>query len=183
MKKGFLLAIISVFLFLLLAACAAPVIKKDLLARGLRDVPIGEIANHPQKYKGQLFVLGGIIANTTVTDKGTFIEALFMPVDDKGYFKNEAGEGRFIALWPRANGILDPLLYKRNRRITVAGTLAGTKSGKIGSANYVFPVIDVQQIFLWKETYYYPPSYYYYPYSPYDYWYPYGPYPGFGVYW
>ncbi len=180
MKRGFLfLAAIAV---LLLASCASPVIKKDFLERGLRDVPMSRIAEDPGKYKGQMFVLGGVIANTTVTDKGTFIEALFMPVDKKGYFKHEAGTGRFIAFWPRKSGILDPLLYKRYTRVTVAGTLAGTMSGKIGAAAYVFPVIDVSQIFLWSSPrYYYPPAYYYYPYYPYDYWYPYPPYGG--VYW
>ena len=179
MKKAALLFIVM----LLLAACAAPVIKKDLLAQGLRNVPISEIAGHPGKYKDRMFVLGGIIANTTVSDKGTFIEALFFPVDDKGYFKNESGMGRFIAFWPRANGILDPLLYRQNRRITVAGTLAGTMKGKIGSASYVFPVIDVLQIHLWSGARYYYPPYYYYPYYPYDYWYPYPPYWGYGFYW
>lgn len=166
--------------FLLFASCAAPVIKKDFLERGLRDVPMKQIADHPGNYKGQMFVLGGVIANTTVTDKGTLIEALFMPVDKKGYFKHEAGSGRFMAFWPRKNGILDPLLYRRYNRITVAGTLAGTMRGKIGSASYVFPVIDVSQIFLWSNVRYYYPAYYYYPY-PYDYWYPYPPYGGF--YW
>lgn len=176
MKKLFLLY--AAIAALLLASCARPVIKTDLLARGMRDVPMSELAGHPQKYSDQLFVLGGIIANTTVTDRGTFIEALFVPVDKKGYFRHVAGNGRFIAVWPRSSGILDPLMYRAGRRFTVAGTFAGIKHGKIGSANYVFPVIDAQQIFLWKIERY-APAYFYYPY---DYWYPY-PYWRFGFYW
>ncbi len=169
-------------LALLIAACASPVIRQEYLQTGARNVEPDVLASHPENYKGKLVVLGGIIVNTTVTDKESVVEAIFVPVDDKGYLENAAGPGRFLAIWPRSNGILDPMIYRRNRRITVAGTFVGTRQGKIGKATYTFPVIDALQIFLWKvpryyPAYYYPPYYYYGPY-----WYPY-PYWGYGFYW
>ncbi len=170
---------------LMIAACAGPVIKEDLLESGIRNVPMTELAAHPERYRGKLFILGGIIANTTVTDKGTVIEALYVPVDKKGYFEKAPGLGRYKAFWPKSSGILDPMTYSRNRRITVAGTFEGIRRGKLDKTIYAFPYFDAVQIFLWKETpaypsYYYGPSYYG-PYYSYPYYYPYPNYPyGYG---
>ncbi len=174
-------------LALLVSACVSPVIRKDLLETGMRNVPPQVLATNPAAYKGKVIILGGIIANTTVTAEGTVIEAVFVPVDHNGYLQNTLGTGRYLAIWPKSSGILDPLIYKRNRLITVAGTFTGTRPGKLGKANYVFPVIDAVQIFLWKERQYYPAYAYPYYYGPYygPYWwygYPY-PYWGWGYYW
>ncbi|MDA8170759.1 MAG: Slp family lipoprotein [Nitrospiraceae bacterium] len=162
-----------IIIALLLCSCVSPVIRQEYLKTGARNVGPDILASHPADYKGKTIILGGIIINTTVTDKESTIEALFVPVDQNGYLENTAGPGRYLVVWPRANGILDPLIYRRNRRITVAGTFVGTSEGKIGKASYTFPVIDALQIFLWETpryypAYYYPPYYYYGPY-----WYPY----------
>ena len=187
MKKRMLMALWAA---LLLSACVGPVIREDLLGEGTRNVPLQAIAANPDAYKGKLFVLGGIIAKTTITDEGTVIEALYVPVDRKGYFKDVPVSGRYLAVWPKANGILDPMLYGRNRRITVAGTFEGMRKGKLGKTSYNFPVFEAVQIHLWKEEaeypgYYYEPYYYgpYYPYPYYPYYspyYPYYPYYDFG---
>ncbi len=169
---------------LLVAACARPVIKESLLKEGIRHVSLSALSANKDLYRGKLFILGGIIANTTITSEGSVIEALYVPVDDKGYLKEEPGRGRYLAIWPKESGILDPMMYRRNRQITVAGTFEGFRKGKLDKATYYFPVFDVVQIFLWSEeptypAYYYSPYYYgpyypYYPYyySPYPYYYP-----------
>ena len=168
-------------LLLIISSCVSPVLRPEYLKTGMRNVEPNVLASNPGYYKGKLLVLGGIIANTTVTDTGTTIEALFVRVDDNGYLENETGRGRYLAVWPRENGILDPLIYKKNMRITVAGTFTGVRRGKIGKANYLFPVIDAVQVFLWKTPRYYPYSYpYYYPYYYGPYWYPYW---GYRYYW
>ncbi len=168
-------------MLLLIPACTRPVIKENLLEEGTRDVSLSALSANQNLYRGKLFILGGIIANTTVTDEGTVIEALYVPVDDKGYLEEAPGRGRYLAIWPKASGILDPMLYRRNREITVAGTFEGLRKGKLGKTTYLFPVFDAVQVFLWKEAPYYPAYYYspyyygpYYPYYyPYYYSYPY----------
>ena len=180
MKK---IAVVSA-LALLLSACVSPVIRKDLMKTGMRNVPPQVLSSNPAAYKGKTIILGGIIAKTTVTREGTIIEAVFVPVDHNGYLKNRIATGRYLAVWPRSSGILDPLIYKPDKLITVAGTFSGTKPGKIGKASYTFPVITAEQIFLWKEPRYYP-AYVYPYYGPY-WWYPYpywGPYWGWGYDW
>ncbi len=188
MKKLIVLAIGSMVLF----ACA-PVLNRDLMDQGLRDVPLSSVRQTPDAYKGKLFILGGIIVDTKLTEKGTQIEALYAPVDKLGYLKElKHLEGRFLAIYPRDRGFLDPLIYKKGRQITLAGELLETRKAKLDEVEYTYPVFEVKQIYLWEEQrdYYYAPYYYpYYPYYPYGWydpwwrpyppsWGPYGPPPG-----
>jgi outer membrane lipoprotein len=158
-KTAIIIIILTVFL---LTACGGPVIRKDLLQEGTRKVAITELAAHPGLYKGKLFILGGIIANTTVTDEGSAIEAIYVPVNSEGGLKKIPGLGRYIAVWPKAKGLLDPMIYRRNRLITVAGTFKGLRKGRLYKTIYTFPVFDIEQLHLWKTMPYYAP--YYYPY-------------------
>ena len=166
-----------IFGVLLLSSCA-PVLQQDIMDRATREFSLSDIKNNPEAYKGSLFVLGGSIVNTKLTAKGSQIEALYIPVDSRGYLKDvelSSSDGRFLAIFPKERGTLDPLIYRKGRDITVAGEFLGTQSGKIDEAEYIYPVFGIVQIYLWKEREYYP---YYYPYPPYysyPYWWYYDP--------
>lgn len=164
---------------LLMTACY-PVLNRELMREGSRDLPFDLLRESSDSYKGRIFILGGIIVNTRFMETGSQIEALYVPVDSSGYLKERThAQGRFLALYPRSWGLLDPLVYKRGREITVAGTFLETRKGKIDEMEYVYPVFEIRQIYLWNEERYgsYPP--YYYPYYNYPFLYdPWGrPYP------
>ena len=151
---------------LLLAACS-PVLNRELMRQGLRDVPFGQLTQEPDAYKGKLFILGGMIVNTRLTETGSQIEALYMPVDSYGYLnEGEHGEGRFLAFYPKSKGLLDPVVYKKGREITLAGEFLETRKGKIDEMEYVYPVFEIRAVYLWDEYrgYYSAPYYYPYPY-------------------
>jgi len=163
--------LIGLIAILLVSACA-PVLKGELMKEGSRDVSLDVLRENPDPYRGKLYILGGVIATSKVTDEGTVIEALYLPVDSRGYIKDERDdEGRYLAIFPKSAGFLDPMIYKKNRYITLAGEFTGTRRGKLDEADYIYPVFEIVQIYLWREERYYP-SPYYYPYSPY-YRYPY----------
>ncbi len=170
MKKSllFILVIITIL------SCA-PVLRRELMETAIRDVTISDIRNNPDTYRKGLFIFGGSIVNTKLTEKGSEIEAVYIPVDSRGYLKDlEPSDGRFLAIFPREGGILDPLIYRKGRFITLAGEFIETRKGKIDEMEYVFPVFEIKEIYLWKETKYYYPDYFY----PYPYLYPYTyPYP------
>jgi outer membrane lipoprotein len=116
-----------------------------------------------------------------------------MPVDRYGYLNYaSAYQGRFLAVFPRAKGLLDPMIFKKGREITIAGDYAGVRKGRIDEMEYAYPVFEIRQIHLWEDQRdYWPygyPSYYYYPgWNPWYYnsWgrpYPGGPY-GYPPYW
>jgi outer membrane lipoprotein len=171
-------AVGTVFLFavFVLAASCAPVFRKDFMATGIRDFSFRDILTNPHLYENRLFILGGIVANTTLTDQGSLIESLYVPVDSLGYPKPFHGPAqRFLALFPRELGILDPMIYRKDRQITLACTFVGIREGKIDTMGYTYPEFRVEQVYLWEEQ----PRVYYAPYrwDPYwDYWGRPGPY-------
>lgn len=165
---------------LLLAACA-PVLNRELMREGVRDLPMSELREAPDNYKGKLFILGGLIVNSKLTETGSQIEALYAPVDSSGYLKEgQHVQGRFLAIYPRTKGLLDPVVYKKGREITLAGEFLETRKGKIDDMEYIYPVFEIRQIYLWEEPRYYYSSYYYPYYYNYPFLYdPWGrPYPG-----
>lgn len=76
---------------------------------------------------------------------------------------NDVSEGRFIIISP---GHLDPLIYRNNRSITMAGKLIGMRKKTIGEREFTYLLFGAEQIYLWKrEVYdYWPYPYYYGPY-------------------
>jgi len=173
--KSFYLSLIP-FLFLL--SCA-PVLNKQLMKQGRIDVPLTEMAQNPAPHKGKLFILGGIIVKTTVLKDGSLVEAIYVPVNSRGYLKNVvAKNGRFLAIF-KGKEILDPLLFSEKREITFAGEFIGTRKSKLDERDYEYPLFNVKEIYLWQEIdyghyYSYPPYYpsWYYRNGYYDPYYP-----------
>lgn len=166
-----------IFFCLFLAACTTT-IRKDLIQRGTRDLPVSRLEQNPDSYRGSLFVLGGIIVNTKVSEEGSIIEAVYVPVDSSGYL-NEVPKSttRFMALYPKSKGFLDPAIYKANRSVTLAGAFAGLRKGKIDEMVYTYPFFHIEDLHLWEERIY-GPIYRNDPTGPYPCWhYPYGRYP------
>jgi outer membrane lipoprotein len=168
MKK--ILTILSVAM--VLTACA-PVLSRELMREGERNVSFSHLREAPDKYKGKLFILGGLIVNSRLTEQGSQIEALYVPVDSYGSLEEGVPiQGRFLAIYPKEKGLLDPVVYKKGRDVTLAGEFVELRKGKIDEMAYDYPVFEIRQIHLWEEpVYYYSAPYYYYPY------YPYYPYP------
>ncbi len=153
-------SILTVILVLGLASCTTA-IRQDLMREGARNPSLAMLVRNPQVYEGKLFILGGVIARTTLKAEGSEIEALYAPVDSWGY-PQEIGPSsqRFLAVFTRDQGILDPLVYQKNRMVTIAGVFSGTVPGKIDEIDYIFPLFRVVQIYLEPKR---PPVVYYYP--------------------
>jgi outer membrane lipoprotein len=164
---------------LLLFSCV-PVLNRELMKEGERNASLEELKANPGAYKGRLYILGGLIVETRLTDKGSQVEVVSMLVDSRGYLKeSQRADGRFLAIYLRSKGLLDPVVYKKGREVTLAGEFLETKKGKIDEMEYVYPVFEIKQIYLWEETQYYPNyPYYYYPYLYNPYWVPWPPPPG-----
>jgi outer membrane lipoprotein len=125
------------------------------------DVQLSEIKKNPTLYKGGLFILGGIIVSTTATEKGSLIEAVHVPVDSMGYLRGIGYvSGRYLAIYPKDRGVLDSMMYRKQREVTLAGKFIGLKSGQgmIHLREYVYPIFEIKELYLWNElkTGYYP---------------------------
>jgi outer membrane lipoprotein len=159
-------------LLLLLSGCAYP-ISKELRQEAKESPTFPMILQNPTAYTGSVVIWGGSIIQTLNTNEGTSILVLETPL---GYEEMPEGtrysEGRFIARTPK---YLDPEVYRPRRRITVAGEVIGREVRPLGDIQYVYPVIMIKEIHLWRKYRAYP----YYWYGPgwwgwsYGYWPPY----------
>lgn len=135
-------------LLLGLAACApAPIYKT---APGTLAATPTQVAQTPEQYaRGQVIWGGRVVAVNNLPDHSE-IEILAYPLDSSQRPKFGAGgNGRFIALVP---GYAEPMNYPNGAPITVDGRLAGSRAGKVGEADYVFPLVVAAQSHVWTPA-------------------------------
>lgn len=165
--------IAAVACLLLASACAtSPIAKEYRQEAKAENLTFPMVYGNPDAYVGDIVLWGGVIIETTALKEGTRIIVLETALGDEERPRGtKYSQGRFIAMSPN---FLDPALYKKGRKITVAGEVSGKKEMTLGETTYTYPVVTVKQIHLWEKR----PRYrYYYPYGyPYDYW-------GWGPYW
>ena len=133
--------------FLLLSACASgPTFDSSGVDRAL--TPRG-VAAAPQPAAGQQVLWGGAIVRTSNLKDSTQVEVLAYPLDARERPQSERDPlGRFIL---EQRGYLEPGSYAEGRLLSVVGTVRGTRAGRVGEADYTFPVMDARQIHLWPK--------------------------------
>jgi outer membrane lipoprotein len=142
-----------------LQGCAHEPISPSLRREAARGITVAEVQQNPDAYRGAVVIWGGRIVKVTVTGNGTDLYIARTPLNSEEWPRSAPyAEGRFIA---HSNNLLEPSAYRVGRRVTVAGTITGTQQGQIGSAPYLYPVLDVDQLVLWRRpsSYYYPGAY------------------------
>jgi len=153
-----------------------------ILATGCASIPsrseapeptleIKSVLDSPEQYTGQTVHWGGTIAKVENKSETTEIEIVSRQLGKKGRPKlNDKTAGRFIAVFDE---FLDPGVYTKDRQITVQGTVAGTKDGKIGDYVYTYPIVTADTHTLWeplkKQIHYYDPYWDHWFYDPYFY--------------
>lgn len=164
---------------MLLSACTShvpPEIKQPLDgAPGL-----AEVRDQPSAYLSQKVRWGGVILNHENRQDTSWLTILAYPLSEQGKpLVSDQSSGRFIA---EVSEFLEPTVYSRDRKITLIGRLRKTETLKVGDFPYEYPVIAVEQHYLWPaepelSDYDYPPYWWYDPwYHPYYPWhYPYYP--------
>ena len=153
--------ILGVFLFILLQGCLP--ISKQLRGQADKTLAFQQVFQNPDAYKGKIVIWGGEVVETiNQKDETTLIIVVQRPLDWTEEPEFRRSEGRFIIL---VQGYVDPYVFRRGRRITVAGEILGRKVMRLGELEYPYPLLLSKQIYLWGEYYYYPyPYYWYYPY-------------------
>jgi outer membrane lipoprotein len=163
-------------LFLLLSSACAPVFREEIMKSSTLNPELTELTASPSGFEGKMFILGGRIINTQVTEEGVTIEAVCLPVDSRGYIDiSDRYRGRFLALMPKNKGLLDPLIFRPGKDVTVAGIYRGVRTSLLDDVEFSYSYFEIVSIRLWQPAYYYyygyPYPYYYGPYAPAYYWY------------
>jgi outer membrane lipoprotein len=142
----------------LVLGCALP-ISKNLRQQAV-DITIHMVAENPEGYKGDTVIWGGRIIKTINHKHGTEICILATPLDYRERPEDETVTlGRFIA---KTSDYLDPVVYSNGKSVTVAGTIEGIETHPVGERDYVYPVVDIKELHLFRPevTYVYPDWYY-----------------------
>ena len=170
------MVLLAIPITLFLGSCS--VISQQIRTESIPPIQFKTLLLEKDKYMGNTVILGGYILETKNLADKSLIKVLQVPLGsgEKPQSK-DLSEGRFII---SQKGFLDPEIYNKDRKITVAGTITGAVVEKIDDYSQPYLKIKSREIYLWpKEADYYPAPYYdpwLYPYPYYGYRYRHYPY-------
>lgn len=145
-RQRYLLVATLIAIALLASGCAAP-ISKGMLKEADESITLDKVRANPKAFEGKSVVWAGVILSTRPHEKGTVIEVLESPADYQKRPKNtDASRGRFLV---KANRFLDPAVFCHGRDITVVGRITGTEAALIGDYAYTYPVLALEEYYLW----------------------------------
>jgi outer membrane lipoprotein len=170
LKNAWLLFLMTFFVM----SCS--VISRQIRIESMAPVNFKTLVQDTDKYLGNTVILGGYILETQNLADTSSIKVLQVPLGFGETPKSrDDSEGRFII---SHKAFLDPEIYSKDRKVTVAGTIVGTVVEKVDHFDQPYLKVESREIYLWpkEEDYlrpYYDPWYYPYPY----YWHSYPYYP------
>lgn len=130
---------------LLASGCATPY---DIGNADPRITPV-EAAKDVPGMLNHTVAWGGLIAIAKNLKDKTEIEVVAYPLDsERRPDRDAAPTGRFLAI---QSGYLETADYAPGRLITVVGTVTETRTGTVGEAKYVYPVVVATQLRLWPK--------------------------------
>jgi outer membrane lipoprotein len=131
----------------LLGACATPY---DIGNADPRITPV-EAARDVGGMLNHTVAWGGLIAAAKNLKDKSELEVVAYPLDSRNAPDNSAKPtGRFIVVQP---GYLETADFAPGRLITVVGTVTETRTGTVGEARYVYPVVVASKLQLWPRPY------------------------------
>ena len=133
----------------LLAGCATSPVSRPLRLAAERDITFERAAKGPEAFKGSLVIWGGYVVDAVNVSSGTDIIILDTPLEgDDEPAAPEASTGRFLA---KSDKFLDPAIYVKGAKVTVAGRIAGWEMQPLGKIQYAYPVLKAEEIHLWPR--------------------------------
>lgn len=128
------------------SGCASP--PFNLEGADLKTVPQQTLDDSSSLNKR--VVWGGLIVGTRNDKDNSTIEVLSYPLSSSSEPQRSANaQGRFMI---KQEGYLEPATYVPGRWISAIGTVAGKEEGKVGDADYTYPVMKAENTYLWSET-------------------------------
>jgi outer membrane lipoprotein len=160
---------------LLLVACS--VMSQSVEEKALPEIPFPELIARAADHLNQTVILGGYVLEVTNAPDHSRMIVIQAPLGtSREPQSKDQSQGRLIVEY---RGFLDPEVYAKDRKITVAGPVLGSSATDTRPEPYPYVRLRMTEIHLWPEE---PPV----PYDPYYYywdpWWGY-PYPYYYPYW
>jgi outer membrane lipoprotein len=140
-------SLIGLVAALLLSACAS---GPRISTEGINSTATPRLAAAEiESLRGGKVLWGGVIVNSTNLEEWTRLEVLAYPLDSSQRPRTSLEPtGRFLAI---EQGYLETVDYRQGRLVTVKGNLRETQEGEIGDADYTYPIVETDQLYLWPE--------------------------------
>lgn len=150
MNRGHMaLALVSAALFL--CGCATPPVPRSLRESVTPGVSFKDVLARPEAHAGEIVLWAGEVLSLKNEKDQTVVEVLQIPCNTRGTPRSrEESEGRFLVAFQR---YLDEAVYKAGRTVTVVGQVQGVRRQALGSgkADYAYPLLLGQYIYLWPR--------------------------------
>ena len=132
---------------LLLMSCS--VISKQVRKEAVPAPSFAALVKDIEQYRDQTTIVGGSVLKVDSQTSGTVITALQVPLKsgDKPGSKDQS-DGRLIISTPQ---FLDPEVYTKGRKITVAGKIIGSSRDEAGTAPIPYLKLEAIELYLWPQ--------------------------------
>jgi outer membrane lipoprotein len=139
--------LILVLLIVQLSACS--IISKEIRDESEPPVAFKTLVARADEYVGKTVILGGYILEVRNLANKTLISVLQTPLSFQDYPTSRArSEGRFLISY---KSFLDPDIYKKDNKITVAGTVLGFSNRKIETCPHPCLNLESREIYIKRE--------------------------------
>lgn len=138
--------LVTGLLILLLTACAS---GPDFRTENAADLAPRAAVTAGESAIGERVIWGGRIINVSPQEQGTQLELLAYPLDrNQQPNTGRASQGRFLVIYP---DYVEPADWSPDRLVTVTGNVEDIRTGRIGEAEYRYPVVHADDLYLWPE--------------------------------
>ena len=115
---------------ILLGAIGCAVIPAEVSQNALHDMPLAELIRDAGRFRGETVVVGGYVVEVTNLEDQSRIIAVQAPLGIAQEPRaKDLSQGRIVI---RSQGFIDPEVYKKERKITVAGNRHGQFADRAG---------------------------------------------------
>lgn len=130
---------------LLIAACAsAPLDTTDVAT----DVTPEQVRADPESARGQAVIWGGRIVASKNLEEQTRLDVVSYPLAARSQRpQSERQPGPRFLIY--RDGYLETAQYAPGRDVSVRGHIGDIERGRIGEADYTYPVVHADQLHLW----------------------------------
>lgn len=132
---------------LLIAACASAPLDSTGVAT---DITPEQVRTDPESARDETVIWGGrIVASKNLEDR-TRLEVVSYPLAARSQRpQSDRQPGPRFLIYH--DGYLETAQYAPGRDISVRGRVGDTERGRIGEADYTYPVVHADQLHLWSE--------------------------------
>lgn len=129
--------------------CGCAVMPPEVMDDAIGDRPFQTLIQEADDYRGQTVIVGGYIVEVAnEADQSRIIAVQAELGSNQKPRSRDLSQGRLVI---DHRGFIDPEVYQKDRKITVAGKITGSSQTERGKFAFPYLHIEMTHIHLWPE--------------------------------